>query len=203
MGQVLFGVNVRSGSEQLSTQVQSPLKTTLTIENPQQVKEAEKTLQTFNRFSVQLFRNVVFEIHKYLIRVSPIHTGKFRGGWTGFLDKFQQDYSRQMLDTSLYDAIKKGNITPEHREYAIDTGAVGAGKAFSSLEDKTPGELVVTIENKAPYGNYLEFEKGGHFAARTQYIGEFWIQKHFELWLDNISKAGVIVEPPEVTEIES
>lgn len=203
MGKVLFGVNVRSGSEQLSAQVKSPLKTTLTIENPQQVKEAEKTLQTFNRFSITLFRNVVFEIHKYLIRVSPMHTGKFRGGWTGFLDKFQQDYSRQMLDTSLYDAIKKGNITPEHREYAIDTGAIGAGKAFSTVEDKTPGELVVTIENKAPYGNYLEFEKGGHFAARTQYIGELWIQRHFELWLANISEAGKIIPPPPVEEISS
>lgn len=203
MGQVLFGVNVRSGSEQLSAQVQSPLKTTLTIENSKQVKEAEKTLQTFNRFSVTLFRNVVFEIHRYLIRVSPMHTGKFRGGWTGFLDKFQKDYSRQMFDTSLYDAIKKGNITPEHREYKIDTGAIGAGKAFSTVEDKTPGELVVTIENKAPYGNYLEFEKGGHFASRTRYIGELWIQRHFELWLESISKAGVIVPPPEVEEISS
>lgn len=203
MGRVVFGVEVKSSAEQFAAQGRSPLKTSISIENLQDVKDAEKALKTFNQLNVQLFRNVVFEIHKYLIRISPMHTGKFRGGWTALLDKFQKDYSRQIRDTSLYDAFKKGNKTPEHREYQINSAAMGEGKAFSSLEDKTPGGLEIIIENKAPYAAYLEYEKAVHFAERARYIGEFWMQKHFEEWLNAISAAGKIVPPPPVEEIPS
>jgi len=49
----------------------------------------------------KFFGDFIFEVHKYLIRVSPIDTGMLRGGWASWLDKNNIDYSRQLYDISI------------------------------------------------------------------------------------------------------
>lgn len=203
MSNQYFGINILSESEQSGQG--SAFSVAFTIENPKEVKKSEKLLQKFDRLYKELFVNLVGEIHKYLIRITPIHTGKLRGGWTAFLNKHQIDYIKQLYDTTLYDAYKKANISLEHRDYKVDSASVEAGKGMSSLEDKLPGDTDVAVDNKVPYKDYMDFGTstipGRHFTDLARYKGELWFQIYFNEWFKRMEKAGAIVEPPKVSEI--
>ena len=202
MGQRIFGVNILSEREQISKQRSGPLRMTLTIENIKEVKEIEKSIKRFSKYNLELYRNIVFEIHKYLIRVTPLDTGKLRGGWTAILDKYTVDYSRQIKDTSLYDSFKKGNKTPHHKEYHFSASAVAEGKTFSTAEDRTPGEQNIAVDNQVSYKDAMDFGKGIHFTARARYAGELWFNKFYGEWLKKMEKQGKVVRPPKVKEID-
>ena len=174
--------------------------------NPEEAQQLFDIERTFKEFHQQLFLNLVFEIHKYLIRVTPLHTGKLRGGWTGVLDKYQQDYSRQLQDHSLYDSFKETNVTPEHKVYRFDSNAVEEGKSSSSVEDNLPNETDITIDNQVEYGFRLDDGTSKIHARRftevARYKGELWFEEHYKEWLEKISAAGAVVPPPDVKEID-
>jgi len=204
MGTTVFGVNILSESEQIKGQ-SGAFKVSFTIENLKEVKEAEKFQEKFDKFYKQLYLDLVLEIHKYLIRVTPLHTGKLRGGWTAFLDKHQADYSKAMKDTSLYQIYKSMNITPEHREYQFSSDAVQQGKAESHLEDKLPVDTDVAIDNQVEYKDHLDFGTtkitARHFTDAARYKGEYAFELYFTKWLKNLQDKGAIVPPPKVEEI--
>lgn len=202
MGETIFGVNIKSEVEQLSKQRSGPLRLTVSIDNPKEVKKIEKSIKRFSKYNLELYRNIVFEIHKYLIRVTPLDTGKLRGGWTAILDKYTKDYSRQIKDTSLYDAFKKANKTDYNREYHFDPSAVAEGKKFSIQEDKTPSIQDMAIDNQVPYKDVMDFGKGVHFTARARYAGELWFERFYGEWLKKMEKEGKVVRPPKVKEID-
>ncbi|TDI97026.1 MAG: hypothetical protein E2O29_01970 [Deltaproteobacteria bacterium] len=202
MGETVFGVNIKSEAEQRSRQRSGPLKVTLTIENIKETKEIEKSIKRFSKYNLELYRNLVFEIHKYLIRVTPMDTGKLRGGWTAILDKYTIDYSRQIKDTSLYDPFKKSNKTPYHKEYHFSASSVAEGKASSVAEDKTPAVQEIAVDNQVPYKDAMDFGKGVHFTTRARYAGELWFTKFYGEWLKKMEKEGKVVRPPKVTEID-
>ena len=203
MGQKVFGVNVPSEREENSKNRSGPLRITLTVANPKEVKAIEKSFKRFSKYNLELYRNLVFEIHKYLIRLTPMDTGRLRGGWTAILDKYTVDYSRQIQDTSLYDAFKKANKTEHNREYHFDASAVNKGKKDSSAEDKTPADLSIAVDNQVPYKDAMDFGKGVHFTARARYTGELWFNKFYGEWLKKMEKAGKVVKPPKVSEIDT
>jgi len=199
-----FGVNIPSPNEQLGKG--GPLRISFSVDNPEQFKKFEESIPKFDEYYRQLYFNLVAEIHKYLLRLTPLHTGKLRGGWTAFLDKYRIDYSRQLFDTSLYNAFKKANKTPEYRTYQPDNMSVAAGKTLSKLEDKLPGDTDISVENQVDYKDFLEFGTsqipGRHFTQQAVYKGEWLFDKYFEKWFKKMEDAGAIVEPPKVEEID-
>ena len=201
MGERIFGVNVPSEDEIISAQRRSPFKISFTLANPKEVKDIEDSFNKLTDFQLELFRNLVFEIHKYLIRLTPMDTGRLRGGWTGILNKYQEDYSRQIRDTSLYDVFKNLNITPHHKEYHFDPTAVLEGAGESQIEDKTPNQQEIAIDNKVPYKDFLDFGRGVHFTTRARYVGELWFTRHYNRWLAAMEEEGKVVAPPSVEEI--
>lgn len=198
---IFFGVSIPSEAVQLSSQRGSPLRITVTVENPEEVKKLETLGKDFEREFKELYKNLVGESHKYLLRITPLHTGRLRGGWTRFLDKHQIDYTKQIFDTSLYNAIKKSNITPEHQEYKPDHVAVERGKAESSLDDKFPADTDVTIINNVPYLDFLDVRQ--HFTDIARFKAEFLFETQLEAWLNKIERSGAVVPADEVPEISA
>lgn len=207
MSTILFGVRVPTKSEQEQQQSKGimGLGVTITVDNPNEVKKLEGGFKKLDEYKVSLFKDLVGAIHKYLIRLTPLHTGKLRGGWLAFLDKYQVDYSKQLYDTSLYGAWKKGNKTEAYRSYAPDSAKVEEGKAMSRLEDGLPKETQVYLENTVEYKDAMDFGtskvQGRHFTDIALYKGEHWFEKYFTQWFDRMSKAGAIVPPPKVEDI--
>ena len=182
MGKTFFGVELLSEQEQAPSG--STLRIFVTLENHEQVKKGEKVEENLKTFYTKFFIQTVGEIHKYLIRLTPIHTGKLRGGWTAFLDKYRIDYSKQIFDTSLYSTFKRANKTEAYRDYAFDQGAVNEGKSSSKLDDQLPDTTDVSISNTVEYSDALDFGTSTiparHFTTQARYKGEFWFEKQFD-----------------------
>ncbi len=206
MGQQVLRFNILSEREQ--TRGRGSLRVALRAENlktfARNVIDSKKEFSTFYK---QLYLNLTLEIHKYLIRLTPAHTGKLRGGWTGVLDKYQRDYTRQIQDTSLYDAFKKANKTVEYREYAFDSNAIKEGQKLSQYKDALPTDTEISITNNVPYKDIHEFGTseipGKQFTLRAAYKGELWFEQEFKKWLKKIEDAGAVVPPDQVPEIDS
>jgi hypothetical protein len=171
------------------------------LENPERLEEWLKIKDDFKREAKALFLQTVFEIHKYLIRVSPLDTGELRGGWTGILNKYNQDYSVPLMDTSLYDHWKNTNKSQYGREYhfALDQVLKGAGQ--SSFED---APFDITLINSVPHGEEMENGnskiQGRHTTELARYKGEYWFNQVFNTWFEQIAKEEKIVKaPPQTT----
>lgn len=168
----------------------------LSIQNKDRLDEILQMDADYERRAAGLFLDVVFQIHKYLIRLTPEDEGELRGGWTSVLQKYGQDYSRQLRDTALYDLWKAQNVTPYYRAYHFDPSAVVRGSTQSFFEDLP---FDVTIINAVKQGEYLEFGTaripGRHFTELARYKGEFWFNHIFEQWFEKIAKEENIVEP--------
>jgi hypothetical protein len=204
MGYYLAGKLIPTEQEQLSKS--GILKFAFVLENPKEAVVMYKQFDKFPEYYRQLFKSLVVEIHKYLIRITPMHTGKLRGGWTAFLDKYQINYTKQLLDTSLYNIFKRANVTPEYKQYQFNYGEVQKGKASSQLEDKLPMDTDVSIENQVEYKDHLDFGttriSARHFTEIARYKGELWFTEHFQKWINKMNEAGAIVPPPDVKEID-
>ena len=204
MADLLFGIRVPSASEQIANKT-GAMKLVVSVERPEELKRLENSLKKFDEYYKKLYKDLVGVCHKYLIRLTPLHTGKLRGGWTAYLDKYQIDYSKQLYDTSLYSAWKKANKTAEYRSYAPDSTKVEEGKALSRLEDALPQTTEVSIENLVDYKDSMDFGTsvvpGRHFTDQALYKSEHWFDKYFSLWLAKMEKAGAVVPPPVPDEI--
>jgi hypothetical protein len=198
-----FGVNILNESEQIGHR--GSFRVSFSIGNPKEVKEAEKLQETFDKYYKKLYFDLVTEIHKYMIRITPAHTGQLRGGWTAFLNKHQIDYTKQMYDTSLYDSFKNGNFTPESKIYQFDSASIEMGKSKASVEDKFPADTDVSISNGVEYKDYMDYGTskiaGRHFTDLARYKGEFLFEQQFNRWLNKMEKAGAVVPADEVPEI--
>lgn len=174
--------------------------------NIEEWKKFENLEKEFTEKYKILYKDLVAEIHKYLIRLTPLHTGELRGGWTAFLEKYRYSYASQLFEHSLYDSFKTSNLSEEHRTYQIDPDAVEKGKQQSTLEDGLPGVTDVTVENQVTHGEPMEFGTGKvqarHTTERALYRGEQWFTEHFNRWFKMINDNGGIVDPPEVGEIQ-
>lgn len=163
-------------------------KVEMSIENEERLDEILRMDQDFVRRAYGLFLDVVFQIHKYLIRLTPLDTGELRGGWTSILSKYNQDFTRQILDKSLYDDWKQTNKTAYSREYHLDPKKILEGASKSFFED-VPFD--VTLFNAVEQGEYMEFGtsqvQGRHFTELARYKGEFWFNVIFENWFEKIA----------------
>jgi hypothetical protein len=164
----------------------------LTIENPQVIEDLVNMGNEFERRAQAVFLRFVFQVHKFLIRLTPADTGRLRAGWTSILDKYNQAYDRQFFDTSLYDPWKQTTKDPN---YHWDAKAIAEGKALSTFQDEP---FNITIINNVPYGEHLEFGtsviQGRHFVELARYKAELWFQVIFESWLKRLAEEGKITD---------
>jgi hypothetical protein len=173
----------------------------ISLENPERLEQWLKIKPDFEREAKALFLQTVFEIHKYLIRVSPMDTGELRGGWTGILNKYNQDYSVALMDTSLYDHWKSQNKSQYGKEYHFTLDQVLKGAGQSQFEDSP---LDITVINSVLQGDIMENGtskiQGRHTTELARYKGEYWFNKNFNEWFEQIAKEEKIVKPqPQIT----
>lgn len=136
-----------------------------------------------------LFKNCFFEVNKYLIRVTPIRTGRLRMGWTSLLNKYNIDYMAAFMDTSLLDFVRMQQ----------DVRAQVEGGGMSSFIDD---DLTMALINNVPYGSDVEFGsstmEGRYFVQRSLYKSEFIFKQNIDNWFKAIGKSGEIVDPPDI-----
>ena len=165
---------------------------TITFANPDEWSKWSEANALFTEYYKILFRQCVYEIHKYLIRVTPLQTGRLRAGWTGILNKYGIDYSAAFMDTALLD----------HAFIKYDQTAIIEGMAMSDYLDE---ELDVILINNVPYGEYVEFGtsrmEGQNFTNKARYKGEYVFKKNIKDWFKEITQKQDIVEPQPVEEV--
>ena len=163
-------------------------KIELEILNKETLDNFEELGENFEEELEKTFKQLLLDVNKYLIRVTPIDTGELRGGWTAFLDSENEDYSRQIRDTSL--AIKALG-----RKFNITQKGIAKGQSQSNFEFPTP--LNWTIINNVEHGFLLEHGtsvmQGRHFVTLTRYKAEIRFDAVFREWFEQIAKEGKIV----------
>jgi len=168
----------------------SRFKVEIRFGNPEAWEAAASMDKTFDAQYSKLFKDIVFECHRYLIRVTPMITGRLRGGWTSFLNKYNKDYSAAFIDVSLIDASR----------VQTDASAVADGMSVSSYEE-TP--LGVTVINKVHYGGFVEFGtskmQGRNFTLRAMYKSELIFENAVNNWWSN-ADYDLQIEPSTVEE---
>lgn len=161
------------------------------IKNLEAFNKQIEDLADFERRYYGLFQDFVFQMHRYLIRLTPLDTGELRGGWTAYLNKYNEDFTKQILDASLYDDWKSSNITEEGRKYHVDFGKIREGMSQSVVEETK--DTVILI-NPVAHGEYLEFGtskiQGRHFTELARYKAEFWYKTIFNNFLNAFAKEG-------------
>jgi hypothetical protein len=158
----------------------------ITWKNPEVLQQWMELDTIFKEKYKILFREVVFQVHKYLIRITPVMSGRLRAGWTGILNKYNQDYTAAFTDTSLLD----------HAYIKYDQQAIAEGMAMSQFLDE---DFVKVIINDVLYGDYVEVGtsrmQGQHFTRKAMYKAEYIFKKEFDDWFKEIAIKGEIVEP--------
>lgn len=165
---------------------------TITFVDPEKWNTWLNASTLFYEYYIDLFRQCVYETHKYLIRLTPIQTGKLRAGWTGILTKYNIDYTAAFLDTSLLD----------HAYIKYDQAAIQEGFTMSQYIDSP---LDVTIINTVPYAEYVEFGtskmEGQNYTNKARYKGEYIFKKEIDDWFKEMSQQAEIVKPQPVEEV--
>jgi len=148
--------------------------------------------ELFTDYYKIMFKQCVFQIHKYLIRLTPMQTGRLRGGWTGILNKYGIDYSAAMADTSLLD----------HFIDKVDSVAIAEGMALSDFKDD---DLYASIINNVFYGEFVEFGtskmEGQAFTDKARYKGEYIFTKAMNDWFAEMTAKQEVVKPPVLEEV--
>jgi hypothetical protein len=166
---------------------------TITINTPEKWDRWENATSIFMENFKLLFRYAVFDANKYLIRATPMLSGRLRGGWTAYLNKYNVDYSAAFMDVTLV----TGHNEPLSEE------AIREGMALSSYIDT---EFLVSLVNGVEYADYVETGtskmEGQHFTARTMYKSEYIIKRYVEEWVQRCSEQGEIVVPVQGEEVQ-
>jgi len=166
---------------------------TITINTPKQWEMWENVRSIFmDNFKV-MFKYGVFDANKYLIRATPMQTGRLRAGWTALLNKYNIDYSAAFMDVTLV----TGHNEPLSQE------AISEGMALSSFIDT---DFMVTLVNGVPYADYVETGtskmEGQHFTLKSTYKAELIMKRYMEEWMRICSGEGQIVAPQQMEEVQ-
>jgi len=165
---------------------------TVELVNPEQWESWMHANEKFQEYYKELFRDCIFEIHRYLIRVTPVMSGRLRAGWTGILNKYNVDYTRAFTDTSLLD----------HAYINWNQQAIMEGMAESQWMD---ADFDVSIINSVPYSEMVEFGtskmSGQYFTNKARYKGEYILTKAIDDWFKEITAKAELVKAPKVEEV--
>lgn len=165
----------------------------ITIEDPKKWDMWENSKSIFTGYFKEVFKLAIYDVNKYLIRATPLRSGRLRGGWTSFLDKHSIDYSAAFMDTTLVE----GNNS------VISQEAIREGKALSSFVET---DFSVSIANAVEYADYVETGtskmEGRNFTLKSVYKAELIIKNYIEEWLKKCSEKSEIVKPEQMEEVQ-
>jgi len=139
--------------------------------------------EDFQKKCFLVHRKSVFEILTYLIRVCNVQTGRLRGSWLPFLDKYGQAarYMKYMQDNKLVYGDKGG--------VALDPKAMEDGKKLGMYVDEA---LSTTIGSNVNYADKVNSVSG--YLTKTKVWGDRRYNKNFEKFFEAAEKQGWI--PP-------
>lgn len=157
------------------------------------VKWFDKQHEQFALAAMKVHRKTVFEILIYLLRVCPVLTGRLRGSWTPYLDRYgkQASYSRFLSDKSLVRSAPKtalGTFKAKIKE-VLSLDAVSKGKAEGSF---TESGMLTTVSSNVVYA--AKVNESSHYFDRTSETANSIINANFENFLAAARKEGWI--PP-------
>lgn len=127
-------------------------------------------------------RKLMFQILSYLIRICPVDTGRLRGSWTPFMEKYgNTTYQKWMSDPSMAVSDRK---TPKKgfSEQAVSEGR-GEGQFVDSPMD-------TTIVSNVSYAEDAD-KKSGYINRLLAYADNIY-NKTFSRFLESASKQGMI-----------
>lgn len=167
---------------------------TISIKEPKQWDMWANVSSIFMDNFKTLFKYAVFDANKYLIRLTPMQSGRLRAGWTALLNKYNIDYSAAFMDVTLVE----GHNEPLSQE------AIMEGMALSSFVDT---ENLVTLVNGVPYADYVETGtsrmEGQHFTLKAMYKAELILKRYTEEWFKECSERSEIVSPKQMEEVQA
>jgi hypothetical protein len=145
----------------------------------------------FEKAALKVHRKTVFEILITLIRFTPVLTGRLRGSWTPYLDRFgkQSSYARYLNDKSLVrnrptSALAKGAAAIK-KVLGIDE--VSQGKSQGFFMDSG---LVTTVGSNVEYAAKINAQS--HYLDRATEDANRIINANFEQFLKAAREAGWI-----------
>jgi len=158
------------------------------IVEPEKWSNVVDSANIFKENYNKLFKQIVFESHKYLIRVTPMQFGRLRAGWTSILKKFNIDYTSAFIDVSLLD---------NPHEEPLDQELIKLGESESDFEI---GENSIMVVNRVPYAEWVEYGtrrmEGRFFTTKALYKSELIFKKAFDAWFKEIIVESDIKTPP-------
>lgn len=145
----------------------------------------------FTKAAIKVHRKIVFSILIYLIRICPVLTGRLRGSWTPFLDKYQKQafYGRYLNDASLVRSKPKtllGHASQSLKGF-LGLSAVDQGKKDGYFAD---GPLITTVGSNVVYA--AKVNDASHYLDVTVAMSEPFIDQTFKDFIEASEKAGWI-----------
>lgn len=159
----------------------------------QMVKYMDAQHIEFEKGALKVHRKTVFEILIHMLRTTPVLTGRLRGSWTPFLDRWgkQSAYARYLNDKSLVRSKPEslaGRLTQSLSRLA-GTDAVSQGKEQGFFQD---AGLITTVGTNVAYAEKVN-ESSHYFTQGAQAAAQI-LNANTEQYLIAARKAGWI--PP-------
>ena len=127
-------------------------------------------------------RKLLFQILRFLIRICPVDTGRLRGSWTPFMEKYgNQGYWKWMTDASMAASTRK---TPR-KGFSME--AVSQGKGEGQFVDSP---MDTTIISNVSYAEDAD-KRSGYISRLLAYADNIY-NKTFANFLDAAAKQGMI-----------
>jgi hypothetical protein len=127
-------------------------------------------------------RKSLFQILRYLIRICPVDTGRLRGSFTPFMDKYgDTTYNKWMADASMAPSQRK---TPKK---GFNQEAVADGKAQGQFIDQPMDTTIVTNVSYAE-----DADKKSGYISRLMAYADNQYNKNFSNFLEAAAKKGLI-----------
>lgn len=155
------------------------------------IKYFDEQHSEFANAAVKVHRKTVFEVLIYLLRLCPVLTGRLRGSWTPFLDKYgkQSSYAKFLNDRSLAGGRPKSMVGRAGAaiQDALGMGAVDQGKREGFFTD---GPLITNVGTNVVYAEAVN--QKSHYMDRTLAQAQMLVNRNFENFIKAAREKGWI-----------
>lgn len=145
----------------------------------------------FEQAALKVHRKTVFEVLIQLLRYCPVITGRLRGSWTPYLDKWgkQSAYARFLSDASLVTHRVRGAYarTKNTLKRLAGVDEVSEGKRLGYYQDSG---LMTTVGSNVAYAASVN-EQSGYLDKAAQ-AASFIIDQNFTQFMEASRKVGWI-----------
>lgn len=155
------------------------------------VKYMDSAHIEFEQGALKVHRKTVFEILIHFLRITPVVTGRLRGSWTPYLDRWgkQSAYSRYLNDTSLVRSKPKtlgGQLGRAFRR-ALGTDEISEGKRQGFFQDSG---LLTTVGTNVVYA--ASANEKSHYFDQGAAAAETILNQNMHNYIEAARKAGWI-----------